>query len=120
MPSGGIHSIISAEPQTDGHELDEGKIVGGELVVTGGDASALLDLVEEPLDQVPRSVKVRAEADRLSTGSLRRDAFPCSSLDGEFSDPVGVISAIGQQRCPRSQFTKQDRTEAIVVRFTRA
>ena len=30
-------------------ELDEGEIVGGELVVSGRDAPALLDLVEEPL-----------------------------------------------------------------------
>jgi hypothetical protein len=42
-------------------ELDEGKVVGGELVVSSRDATALLDLVEESLDQVTSTVEIRAE-----------------------------------------------------------
>jgi hypothetical protein len=60
----------------DGCELDEGKIVGGELVVAGGDTPALLDPVEEPLDEVSRPVKMRAEADRLLAISFWRDVCP--------------------------------------------
>jgi hypothetical protein len=32
-------------------KLDEGKLIGGEIVIAGGTMSALLDLVEEPLNQ---------------------------------------------------------------------
>ena len=44
--------LISAQPKADRGKLDEGEVIGGELVIAGGDAPALLDLVEEPLDQV--------------------------------------------------------------------
>jgi hypothetical protein len=56
--------LISAQPQTDGRELDESKIVGSELVVAGGDTVARLDLVEEPLNQIARPIEVRAALSR--------------------------------------------------------
>ena len=71
-------------------------------------ASALLDLVEEPLDQVPRSVKVRAEADRLLAISFRRDVCPRAFLISELPDPVGVISAIREQSCSGLQFHQEN------------
>ena len=111
--------LISAQPQTDRRELDEGKIVGGELVVAGGDTPVLLDLVEEPLDQVSRPVKVGAEADRLLAISFWRDVCPRAFLAGEFPDPVGVISAICEQSCSGLQFRQEYRTQPIVVCLTR-
>jgi hypothetical protein len=53
--------LINAQPWADAGEFDEGEIVGGELVVSGRDAPALLDLVEEPLDQVAVAVKTTDE-----------------------------------------------------------
>jgi hypothetical protein len=50
--------LISAQPKSDRSKLDEGKVIGGELVIAGGDAPVLLDLVEEPLDQVVRPVEM--------------------------------------------------------------
>jgi hypothetical protein len=45
--------------------------LGCELVVAGSHAMALLDLVEEPLDQVACSVAIVAEADcTLATAAL--------------------------------------------------
>jgi hypothetical protein len=46
--------LISAEPKADRSKLDEGEVIGGELVIAGGDTPALLDLIEEPLDHVAR------------------------------------------------------------------
>jgi hypothetical protein len=60
----------------DGCDLDEGEIVGCELVVAGGYTTTLLDLVEEPFDQVSRSVEIRAEADS------RKDGRPSKSRAG--------------------------------------
>ena len=42
-----------------GCELDEGMIVAREFVLSGRDAPTLLDLVEEPFDQVARVVQIR-------------------------------------------------------------
>jgi hypothetical protein len=59
--------LINAKPQSDWCELDKGKIVGGEFVLASGHTTALLGLVEEPLDQVAGTVKVGAETDRFVT-----------------------------------------------------
>jgi hypothetical protein len=53
-------------------ELDERQIVGREFVVPGRDTPTLLDLVEEPFDQVPRTIQMRAEADRVFAISFNR------------------------------------------------
>jgi hypothetical protein len=42
--------------------LDEGEVVIGKLVVTGGYSPTLLDLVEESLDQVAGAIKVAAKS----------------------------------------------------------
>jgi hypothetical protein len=42
--------LINAQPNANGRKLYEGKIVGREFVVAGGNAPVLLDLVEEPVD----------------------------------------------------------------------
>jgi len=68
MPAG--RGLISTKPNPDTCELDEGEIVGCEFIVACGDAPTLLDLVEEPLDQVTRSTEVRAKADRGRAGKL--------------------------------------------------
>ena len=59
--------LIKTQPQAYGRKLDECKIVGGELIVAGCHTSIVLDLVEEPLDQVASAVEIRAEADRIAT-----------------------------------------------------
>jgi hypothetical protein len=58
----GLGGLINAQPQAYGRKLDECKIVGRELVVAGCYAPTVLDLIEEPLDQVANPVKIRTEA----------------------------------------------------------
>ena len=81
------------------------------------DTPTLLDLVEEPFDQVPRAIQIRAEADRVFAISFRRDVRPCSLLAGKFPDPVRVVSTIREQHRLRKQRAEQSRTQPIVVRF---
>jgi hypothetical protein len=54
----------------------------------------LLDLVEEPFDQVARSVQMRAEADRVFAISFRRNVRPCALLAGKLPDPVGMTPTL--------------------------
>src|SRR5260370_39538027 len=102
--------LISTEPDADGCEFDEGEVVRCKLVIAGGDAPTLLDLVEEPLDQITRSIQIRAEADRLFAIALRRDIGPCALLAGERPDPVCVISSICQQHRSWMQSGQENRT----------
>jgi hypothetical protein len=51
------HSLIDASWMN-------ARLVGSELVVARCQASTLLDLVEEPLDQIPGSIEIRAKAMR--------------------------------------------------------
>src|SRR6516162_3584257 len=86
--------LISTQPNAGGCELDEGQIIGCQLVISGRDTPTLLDLVEEPLDQVVRAVQIRAEADRVLAIALRWDVGPRALLAGQSPDPVCVVSAI--------------------------
>jgi hypothetical protein len=51
--------------------LYEREIVGSEFVVARGHTAAMLDFVEDPLDQIPGSIEARAEADRLGAIAAR-------------------------------------------------
>jgi hypothetical protein len=46
------YGLISAQPNLDRCELDEGVVVGLEFAISGRDAPGLLDFIEEPFDQV--------------------------------------------------------------------
>jgi hypothetical protein len=43
-----------AEPEADRGDVDEAQEAFGGLVVAGGDAAGVLELVEAPLDEVAR------------------------------------------------------------------
>jgi hypothetical protein len=77
--------------------LNEGEVVGRELVVACCHSPTLLDLVEEPFDQISSAVQIRAEAERVFPIALWRDIRPGSMLADKSSDPVGVIAALSQQ-----------------------
>lgn len=53
--------LINAQPQSHRGELDHGEEVFGQLVISGGDPTEVLQLGEEALDQVALSVEPRAE-----------------------------------------------------------
>jgi hypothetical protein len=63
--------------------LNEGEEVGRELVVACCHSPALLDLVEEPFDQISSAVQIRAEAQRVFPIALWRDIRPGSVLANE-------------------------------------
>jgi hypothetical protein len=54
--------------------LDKGQVVGREFIVARRDPPTLFDLIEEPFDQVARTVEIRAEADRLLLGGMLAQA----------------------------------------------
>jgi len=50
------HGLIMSEPEADRSELEHGEEVGSVLFVARGDAAAMFDLVEEPLDAVALAI----------------------------------------------------------------
>jgi hypothetical protein len=110
--------LINAKPNPNGCELDEGEIVGRKSVISSCDAPTLLDLVEKSLDQITRSVQIRAKADFFFAIPPRRDVGPGALLTGKCPDPVRIISAIRQQHCVWAQFAQENRAKLIVVRLT--
>ena len=78
----------------------------------------MLDLVEEALDQVPSAVEVRAEADRLVSIAPRWDVGPGALLDGKCSDPICIITSVGQQQRFRLQARQEFAGKPVVMRLT--
>jgi hypothetical protein len=62
--------------------------------VSGRDAPALFDLIEERLDQVAVAVEIGAEADRVLAIALRRDVRPTAP-----SERKGCSRSYGDRSC---------------------
>ena len=69
------------------------------LVVPCRDATTVLDLVEEALNQIAIFIEVGAEADRGCPIAFRRDVSPRAPFGDKCSDPVRVIPAISEKPC---------------------
>jgi hypothetical protein len=67
LPSEAGRGLTNAQPQPYWRELDEGEVIGREFVVASCDPTTLLDVVDEPLDQISGTVEIRAEADQVVT-----------------------------------------------------
>jgi hypothetical protein len=78
----------------------------------------VLDLVEEPLDLIPGSIEIRAEADRIVAIRARWNVGPRAFLGCKRSDPVRIIAAVGEQHRSRLQTRQELSGEAVVVCLT--
>src|SRR4051812_36627596 len=91
------HRLISAHPDSCGCEFDECEIVGGVLLVPGGDGSEVLELVEEALDAVPRSVQEGAEGGFVEPAGQRLDVGEDAPCRHVLAEKVAVVGAVGDQ-----------------------
>ena len=57
--------------------------------------AAVFDLVEEAFDPIAGAIEIRAEANRIAAVAFRWDVRPRAFRGREFSDPVGIVAAIG-------------------------
>ncbi len=89
--------LISAQPESDGSDLDHGQEVGSELFVAGGDAAELLELVEGAFDTISQSIQRFAESvPGLRAFSVGDDRDGIALLD-QVTDPFGAIGLVGDQ-----------------------
>ena len=101
------HGLIMPEPETDGGEFDHCEEVRGVFFVTGCDATAMLDLVEEPLDAIAVAIEHTAEAGappavdlgwNIRCGARGLHATP---------QPIGIVGLVGEQDRSLAQMAQQ-------------
>lgn len=111
--------LISSEPQPHRGELDHGEEVGGELVVAGSDASEVLKLGEEPLDQIALAVEPLAEAGFAAAVALRRDVGRGTLPLDQAADAVSVIGLVCQHDGMRAEMVEVRVGDLPVMRLSR-
>jgi len=96
---------------------DSREAVPGELVVTCGDASEMLELVEEALDQVTVAVELGIDRPHDLHIALRRDvgggAAGCEQID----DGAGAVAAVGDGIARGPQAIDEGRQRGLVGRL---
>jgi hypothetical protein len=79
----------------DGGEEDEASIIGQELVIAGGDAAELLQLVEEPLDEIAFFVKRLVVGERRAAIGFGRDDRLGLTRKDSLAQVIRVITLVG-------------------------
>jgi hypothetical protein len=83
-------------PEYEGGEIEAGEVVLGDAVVSGGDATELLQSADGALDAVSELVFARIEgAFARHAGALRDDRLCAGRLD-MVEDGVPVIGLVGK------------------------
>src|SRR6516162_4706920 len=88
----------SGPPEDGRGESDSRGEVGGELVVTGGDASPILQTAEHALDEVAPAIGNFVERMTAFAGRVVRNDRDRSPLDEEAPQPVAVIGGVSGER----------------------
>jgi hypothetical protein len=88
-------TILLFEPESDSGEFDEAHEVGEQLVVSSGDTTELLELVEETLDDVAFFVEIDVIRALDPAVSFRRDDGFCAGLGDLLDKMISVIALVG-------------------------
>ncbi len=99
--------------------MDEGEECCAELVVSGSDAPELLELIEEPLDQITLTVELFAERiQRLSIGFVWD--VGCRSLRFDLgADPIGIVTLVGKHNGSAFEILQQIGSSGRIVVLAR-
>lgn len=88
--------MSSIEPNNSGSEIDGTEEVTGGLVVAGGNAAILLELVEELLNQMTRPVQVLVVFAPLFAATLGRNHDAFARVVQWINDPfLGIVRFVG-------------------------
>ena len=105
-----------AEPEADGRNVDEAQEAFGSFVVTGGNASGILQLVEAPLDEVAQFVEPAINRDAQLSGFPHGYHWHDVACFHRFANVVRVIAAICQKDARFGQVVVHDQIKAQIVR----
>lgn len=106
--------LIIPDPDAGGGESNGGQEVSGEFVESGGDASEVLELVEEALDEVALPVEIAIDRSLDLDVALGRDmGLPTSGAD-QVDQRSRVVPAICDEGSGRRQGLDQARCHGLV------
>lgn len=77
--------------------MNGGKEVGGVLFEAGCDPAGVLDLVEEPFDEIALPIQDFAVAARHAPASGRRNAGPDAPLAQVLAKPVSIVGLVADE-----------------------
>jgi hypothetical protein len=83
-----------------------------------GDAAEVLQLGEEPLDQIALAVEPLAEAGLPAPVALGRDVRGGTLLLNQFTDAVGIVGLVRQHDGARAKMVKQCVGDLPVMRLS--
>ncbi len=85
------------EPEQYANQRDGGKECVGELVVAGGESAVLLEIAEEPLDEIALAVQDEVGLARLTAIGFGRDDGLDATLLQRSDQRIGVITLVGEE-----------------------
>ena len=109
-----------SDPESDGSECDCGEEVSCELVVSGGDGSEVLELVEEALDEVALAVDVGIDGALDLAVALGWDVRGGAVGRDKLEDGAGIVAAVGDGVARRGEAGEQRRDSRLVGGLARA
>ena len=109
-----------AEPQAGAGKNDCREEVPGELVVPGGDASEVLEFVEEALDEVALAVESGIDGPLGLSGALGGNVRAAARRGHQIEDGAGVVAAVGDKIAARREAVEQSRHRGAVVGLARS
>ena len=98
--------------------MDVAKEVGGELVVAGGEAAAVLEAAEHAFDGVAALIECFAEAAFPAAVGFGRDVGDRALLFDDVADAVAVVAAIGVNDAAHRQACQQQLARLAVGRLS--
>jgi len=105
-----------ADPQSDRCDVDEAEVAFGGLVIAGGNASGILELVEAPLDEIAQAVEGPVHDDAQPARLAHRDHRDDVTRLHRFANFVGVITSICEQHSRRGQVIVHYQVKAPIIR----
>jgi len=107
-----------SDSDADRGKGDRCQEVSGELVVAGGDAAHVLELVEEALDEVALPVSLEIDGADHPHIALAGDVGGGSTRGEEFDDRASAVPAIGDRLASGAQAIDQARQGGLVGSLT--
>lgn len=95
--------------------MDEASIAVCGFVVTGGEATRVLQLIEAALNAVSQRIDVVVDDDRVLARASAGDDGGAFVLREQSADAIGIVALVGDQDF-RRHLRVDDEIEALVVR----
>src|SRR6185437_10806900 len=104
-------------PDTCSDEFDDGEVVGVVLFEARGDGSEMLDLAEEPLDEVSIAVEEGTEGRNVDASRHGFDVRPGTAICQALAKGVAVIGTVGKQNLTGAELVEHIAGAFAVMRL---